>query len=550
MSKPQIEARIINHFSYRELGEDIHIVKEVTVIDGKEHDDIRIIKDFKRPFWVTKPIYQKYTDKKESEDLNKVDMFKATQSLLYREVAKRLGSRYIGVSDPRLIKESPYVYGLDIDSRTFLKHMYDKRLTEPSMGYRVGFFDIEVDTIKNDIIIISLITKDKLTVAILNSFVDGTDRNKERINNLYNKYIPEDNGDIKHKVDVELKFFHSEVEMIRYIFQSANYANIDILAAWNVKYDITEILDKLEEYDVDPADIFHYDKIPEKYKFFNFKEGRAKKITEAGREMSYSPEEIWHNIKCTANYTILDAMASHRYIRVGGATIPGGYSLDNILKAEGITGKLKFNDGEDVKFKGLEWHIHMVKNKPLEYIIYNMWDTMSLMAMEMKTTDLSSSLPLLSGISHFDIFNSGPRRIVDAMFFFYLEHKKVMGVKAYSDTNDKILGLDNWVITLKSHLVTENKNRYITVDGKTVDIVSNIRRNVCDADMSAAYPSSTIAANVSQETTHKEIVKIGEFNKEEFKSQNMDLMYGPTNAVEYCSTMFDMPGVFEILREV
>jgi len=546
----QVEAKIVNYFSFREVGDDIHIVKEVKYKDGVYEDNIRVIKDFKRPFWVTKPIYQKYIDKLEYEDLNRVDMFTSTQSSLYKSVSRRLGSRYIGITDPRRIKESPYVYGLDTDSRTILKHVYNKKLNRDPSPDRIGFFDIEVDTLKNDIILISLITKGKVVTAILKSFVDDTKLNRDRLQELYTRYVPDDGESLKNNVKLELKFFDDEIDMIRFIFQTANYSDIDTLAAWNVKYDITEILDKLQERQVDPASIFHYDEIPEEYKYFEFREGRAKKITEAGREMSLSPEDIWNTIKCTANYTILDAMAAHRFIRVGTATTPGGYSLDNILKKEGISGKLKFDDTVDEKYRGLEWHIMMVKSKPLEYIIYNIWDVMSLFAMEMKTNDLSISLPLLSGISHSDVFNSGPRKIVDAMFIFYLEHKKVLGVKAYSNENDKILGLDGWVITLISHYIEDSKNKYIKVDGELTNINTNIRTLIYDLDITSAYPSATAAANISTATTHREIYKIGDLDKDSFKKFNIDISYGRTNAIEYCTHMFNMPSLYELIENV
>ena len=549
MAYQQVEARYVDFFSKKEVGDDIHIVKEVLVEDGKKvSSNIRVIKDYQRPFWITKPIYQNYKDKKEYEELSRVDMFKSTQSDLFQNVAKRLGGRYIGVKDPRIIRDSPYVYGLDIESRTFLKYKYDSKLQQPMTPYNVGFFDIEVDTITNDIIIISFITHDVLKVAILDSFIKGTDVNKKRLLNMYNTYIPEDNNGLKDHVDLEIKFFPTEVDMIKYIFHEANYANIDVLAAWNIKYDLTEIIERLEKNGIDPADVFHYDAIPRKYKFFKFKEGRAKRVTEAGREITFSPEDIWHNIKCTANYMFLDAMASYNYIRIGSASVPGGYSLDNILKLEGITGKLKFEDNDEPKFKGIEWHINMVKNKPFEYVIYNIWDTMSLMTMEMKTKDLSVSLPLLSGPTHFSNFNSGPRKIVDSMFFFYLKHGKVMGTASPTKENDKILGLDGWVVTLISHLMEDNDTKHVAINGEETGIRHNVRRQIFDLDAVSSYPSNTVAANVSTATTHREIVKIGDMDKKIFKIVNIDLMYGPTNAIEYCQTMFGMPSIFDILK--
>jgi hypothetical protein len=438
------ECKIITYLSERDVGDDIHIVKEVNVDDqGNITDNIKIIKDFKRPFWITKQAHRNYNDKKEVEDMKKLDEFYSTQSRLYKNIAMRLGDRYIGVSDPRMLKGSPYLYGSDVDSRTILKYMYNKKYGEPTTPYRIGVFDIETNILTNEIIIISIMTTTECRLVALKSYADRIPNLEDRMLDGLRKYIP----DVPFK-DTMLNNFHMEVfntqvELIKYIFHHANYMNIDFLTGWNIKYDLTEILERLEDAGIEPAEVFHYDKIPTKYAYFKFKEGRSKKITEAGREIPLPPEEVWNFVTSTTNYYFIDAMNAHRYVRVGGATMPGGYSLDNILKSEGTDGKLKFDSNQG--HKGAEWHIMMVDKKPLEYLIYNIWDCMSILELDNKTKDLAVSVPLLSGISHFDIFNSGPRKLVDAIFFFFLNNNKVLGVKDPTENNDKILGLGEWV---------------------------------------------------------------------------------------------------------
>ena len=57
----------------------------------------------------------------------------------------------------------------------------------------------------------------------------------------------------------------------------------------------------------------------------------------------------------------------------------------------------------------------------------------------------------------------------------------------------------------------------------------------------SGYPQDGIAANVSKETTSKEILEIGSIDKELFKTENMNILYGPVNAVSYCINMFNFP---------
>jgi len=321
----KVECRNITYLSKREVGEDIHIVQELITDEDGTRDDIKIIKNFKRPYWVTKPIYRVHSDKKEEEDISKVDKFYSTQSDLYFNAGKRLGERYAVVKDPRIIKSSPYLYGTDIDSRTILKRYYVKKYGEFTTPYRIGVFDIEVNTITNKIIILSLVTYKKGIIAILESYANRIPNLIPRLREGLEKHIP----DVSFKKDIldnlTIKVFKTEVDIVKYVFKQANYMHIDFLTGWNIKYDINEIIDRLKEKNIEPKDVFHYDKIPSKYAYFSFKEGRSKKITEAGREIPLPPEEQWHTIKSTTNYCFIDAMNSHRYVRTGGATTPGGY---------------------------------------------------------------------------------------------------------------------------------------------------------------------------------------------------------------------------------
>jgi hypothetical protein len=403
--------------------------------------------------------------------------------------------------------------------------------------YRVGTFDIEVNVLTDEIILCTLATRDKVYTYALKSFVKNIPNIEQRVYDGYEKYIPENS----FNPELEFKVFDTEVEMLKAIFHKANYANIDFLAIWNIAYDIPRILERLEHFGVRPEDIFHYDKIPEKYKYFKFIEGKKSKVTESGVYKPINPEEQWHVVRSTTNYYFIDAMSAHRYVRVGGKNVPGGYSLDNILKHEGVAKKLKFD--EDQGIHGIEWHIHMVKNRPVEYIIYNIWDALSMLELDNKTKDLEVSVPLLSGVSHFDIFNSGPKKIVDRMTFFYLERGYILGTKPKKLDDDKLLGLGDWIVMLPTYRIVDNGLRVVE---ENKDLATYVHGYTYDADVSSAYPSATRACNVSKDTTHREIRDIVGIDKSIFKRQNINLMYGPTNAVEYCTTMFNFPDLVKL----
>jgi len=537
-----VEPRFITHLSKKEVGEDVHIVRElITKKDGRKIDNIRIIKNYRRPFWVTKPIYRDHDEKKESEELAKVDMFLSTESDLAKNIAPRLGDRYQGITDLGRLKDSPYLYGIDVDSRTFLKYSYIKKYGGHVTPYRVGTFDIEVNVKTNEIIVATFATPKKVSTYLLKSFIKGIPNPVERIKDTYDKHIPE------HSLgnpELDIRIFDNEVDLLKAIFKTANEADVDFMAIWNLDYDIPTIVERLEHFGVKPEDVFHYEKIPEKYKFFKYKQGKKQKVTESGKVIPINPEEQWHTVKTTSNFYIIDAMSAHRYVRVGGKNVPGGYSLDNILKYEGVAKKLKFDTDEGVK--GIEWHIHMVENKPIEYVVYNIWDAMSMLELDKKTKDLELAVPILCDISHFDVFNSGPKKLVDGLEFFYLTRKRdkrVLGVRPNKVDSDKLLGLGDWIVTMPGYRIRENGLKVLE---EAEHIHTNIRSFVYDSDAVSSYPSATKAANVSKDTTHREIIAIEGIEIPELKKQNINMLYGKTNAVEWCSTMLNFPSLYEL----
>ena len=55
------------------------------------------------------------------------------------------------------------------------------------------------------------------------------------------------------------------------------------------------------------------------------------------------------------------------------------------------------------------------------------------------------------------------------------------------------------------------------------------------------YPSDTLAANVSKDTTMREIVTIEGIDKDDFKLNNINLIFGKVNHVDYVTSMMNFP---------
>ena len=88
-----IEPKVIHHIPAEEnVRDDIHVVKElITYEDGTTKRNLRMITNYKRPFWVTKEHYRNHKQKKESEELKKLNEYYCTQSDLAKETGMRLG---------------------------------------------------------------------------------------------------------------------------------------------------------------------------------------------------------------------------------------------------------------------------------------------------------------------------------------------------------------------------------------------------------------------------------------------------------------------------
>lgn len=428
------------------VRKDTHVVKEIRHhADGSISRGIKIVEDFKRPFWITKPHFQNHKQKKEAEDIDKLNEYSSTQSDLGRNVAVRLGSRYIGRSQLRDVVDNPFIYGIDVDSKVFIKKMYDQKFPGYHTSLKVATLDIEVNTITNETVIVSVSTADNIYTVFLNKIIPNRRNLDEQFDFLFKKYVPK--TALTENVKIEYEGCETEIEMIRKVFAKLHSWQPDLLSVWNLGYDLGYILEICKDNNVDPKDIFSDPSLPENLRFFKLKLGKDAKVTESGKYKPNGPEETWHVVTAPASFYIMDAMAAYNYVRVGGKKVPGGYGLDNVLSKElgEEFKKLKFDVEEANSLHGIDWHKYMLSRYPLMYIIYNQWDTLSMHQLDAKTKDLNTNVSTLSGYSGFDVFNSGPKKIVDSMHFFYVDRGKVLGCRSSRVDDDKLLGLDAWI---------------------------------------------------------------------------------------------------------
>jgi len=527
------------------VRDDTHMLKEVLFYDdGTTKSHIVTLRNFKRPFYVTKPHFQNHKQKKEFELKERVNEFYSTQSDLANNIAVRTGKVGYTRNVMRDVIDNPYVYGVDVKSTSIIKKIYQEKYPECQTESSVCTLDIENDVETGVISLITISMFDKMYTAINKSHVLGIANLDEQLETLYSKWMP-DTEIIRNCKDRKNEVFDNELDLIIGIFKKVHEWTPDFLTIWNINYDLPVMMKVLDKYGVPYENVFCDPSLPKELRYFKYKEGQKQRVTESGRVMAINPQDQWHYAYCTSSFIFMDSMCAYSYVRVGQAAVPGGYGLDNVLRHNKINTKLKFDD--DPKYKGADWHKYMVKHKPLEYIIYNQYDNLSMLELEHKTKDLTTSMPILAGISDFDVFNSGPKKIVDGLHFFYLQNGRVLGTKPSKVKDDKVLGLDMWIITLPAYRLIDNGIKCIAEDG---EIRTNIRCHVYDIDAVSSYPSDGVACNISKQTTKKEIVSIEGKRKNDFMYDNINLFSGAVNSIEYCTSMFNFPTMAELLDDI
>lgn len=477
------ECKFVHYIPYvKDERDDTHLVKEkITYEDNTIENKINVISNFKRPIWITKLNYRNHKQKKESEELSKLVEYQCTQNDIPKEANKRLNmNRY----NPTIrdVSVSPYLYGIDVDSRVFVKKAYLDKYGEEFTPYSVCVLDIEVDIDTNELIIITVATNTNSYTAVLKKFVNRYNNPEKELRYIYKKHIPE--TDITKNINIEFGFFNTEIELISNVFEKVHSWKPDFLAVWNISYDLGVMLRICDKYNVDPKDIFSDPDLPTNLRYFKYIEDKNSKVTASGVNKPPGPHERWHKIVSSASFYWVDAMCAYNYIRVGGKAVVGGYSLDSVLKHElgDKLKKLKFEDENTNNLLGADWHRYMVNEKPLEYIVYNIWDVLSILELDKKTTDLSTSLALLSGLSSFDNFKSGPKKIVDNLHFFYINNGRVLGCRSRIENNEdfnKDIDLSKWIVLLPSHRVKDNGYKCLN-DAKGFN--TNIKTFTFDAD--------------------------------------------------------------------
>jgi hypothetical protein len=433
-------------YSATKSGDILCVKERLHYKDGSTGTRVVNIENYPRSFWVSKPGYRKYTQKKESECLSKLQHFSVPQYKLNGAIAKALGRPGMQGS-LKMLCRSPYVYGADITTPAMLKQEYSEKNNGLFTPNSVAVLDIETDVVKGtgDIISVALTYKDRAIITATEEWL-GTLTDVEA--DFY-RTMEYNLGEICHKRGlggrkVEVYIGKTPGDICKKILDRAHEWMPDFIAIWNIDFDLPRIISALEKEGYDINDVFSDPTVPKQYRKAKYIKGSTQKVTATGAVISKHPAECWHIMESTSSFYFIDAMSVYCLIRAAKGKEPS-YALDAILKKHLGIRKLKFDAVKDLE-NTLQWHVVMQSKYKLEYMVYNLFDCISVEMLDEANGDLARSISGLNGISEYSKFSSQPRRTVDNLHFFYLNNKK----RAFATTADVMdEELDVFVYSMK-----------------------------------------------------------------------------------------------------
>jgi hypothetical protein len=558
------ECRFATYVRPPEYGmPDLHLVKEqVHLEDGTIVPRLKFVENYERPFWVTKKGYRDYKQPKEWIDKEKVNVFYSSEADLIYKASRALGKPHFrgGLRD---LAKDPYLFGVDIKSTALIKKDYFDAFPDLKTEFTVGVFDTEIDVINgsNEIDMATYIFDDICFTAVKSSFLKGIANPEEEIakktKELLRKHADKLSGGSKEEQEIKEYLYNyvdsfkvttvlveQEIDVLIECFKVIHSTMPDVLAIWNIKFDIEKIQEACDRSGYPIENLMSDPSVPQSYKSFKFKVGPNQKRTSSGLITPIRPAAQWHTVKCPASFYVLDAMCVFKHTRIGQPE-KRSYSLDFILNEEIKLGKLGLEATDHLG--GLNWHEVMQSKYPVEYVVYNRFDCIGMILLENKVKDMKVILPQFSGTSDFEDFKSQPRRKMDALHWYVQSHDKVMGCTSESLVDEKLDGLvlsrRNWIITLTPSYVVESG---LNVINENPTQSTSVYGHVGDLDVAASYPNGGATFNISKETTVRELSKIEGIDEDTFRKQNMGISAGHVNAVDYCTTMFGFPSLFEL----
>lgn len=568
--KEDVAKREFKHACYspsvrNESNDDLLIIKElVTLKDGTTRPNLLMLKNFERDFGVTKKSARNHEEKKEFEHMDNLKMYTCTERELTRKVATALG---IGGNTKRLymgeLAESPYLYGSTIDSRTIVKHQYDMRWPDNRTNFSVGALDFETDMInkpKNqefgDPIIGSYFSDGKAFLTIDRDFLKEFKDPEKLIRAYIDEHLSDvlwDHNEDRIKIrqeDLIIQWADHPVKLIKTCTDDLHAMAPDLVSIWNISFDFPMMIDCCQRYNARPEDILSDPRVPREFRKAYYKEGKKFREKANGDKVPVDANDRWDNMFLSASWQPICGLRAYKKLRPTESK-QVSYGLDFLAKKHlKKIGKFKPPGTEHMDSES--FHIHMQTKEKIAYCAYALLDPMLCIWLEQVTNDLGVKLPLQCYYSAFDAFPSGPRKNEDEMYY-ELRLDGYLQASTSSDMTTKwckyIPDSSNWITLLEPHLCHPDIGLKImgesVGEGDTLIAISAF-----DIDVTGAYPTTGVAANISKSTTKFEIVGYEHLDKQRQRMIGFHLSNPRVNCIDLTKIVYQATELVTLRNEI
>lgn len=582
-----IKAEEFIHSTYTKTpdGDAVVVKLHVHHDDGTIKPALKIIRNPKRTYGITKPGSRNHRYKKEFEDVDKLDIFTCYNHDLSFSIAEKLyGYRPKQYMDIRKLAETPYLYGAGVDIQTLIKHEYRARFKRSGCSpsaLTTGVIDIETDVRpggKEDIILITVTHEDTVYTAILRSFFVIRDKqgnaipgNLQDLSNFSKVTIKQYIDDIKtntshknHKTlkkildtkNFKFKYYIGDTpkDLVMWIFERIKENKTDFVGVWNIDFDIPKILSALSETSypkrsnivikdpsTDVISTLYPKELPDDVKYVRY-QFDPKNVDHISKK--------WHWLHLTGHTQFFDSMCLYSLLR----TVQGketDYKLNTILESNGLNGKLNFKkintdiDEEDVsdRLDNLDWHRHMQVHEVYKYIVYNQGDGITVQIMNWLNSDIDQMYSAV-GDSHLSKYARQTVKLSDSMHFFALEYGRMIGTASANMVTEFDAALPRVGGAVLSPSRTDQVGMKIFKNDPSRNTMMHAFVN--DIDFSSMYPSVTDGASISKQTKRSTVVSIDGLDY--YKTQNYFslVISTPENAVKIGHDYYRLPSYEEM----
>lgn len=537
--------------------DDIHFIKlNEHHPDGRVIPTTKIVKNLKIPFHTTKntPSCRNHKQKRQFERIANVDTHWATRSVLHEAAGKALRMKS---KNPLTIEASPYIYGLDTDSTVFVKDGYRNKYPGTFRDNTVAVMDLESDVVNKeelaftgDILIGTLTMRSEQLIVINDAFLDSAytrDHYERELRQEHAAAIArlkdkDGNPIITYTINLRVVFVTTPAEVVTTLYKRVHELQPDFLAFWNMAYDVPKMIETLERAGIRPSDIMCDPSVPLEFRRCDWNPSRRTKTMASGKSRQLADSERWPSLDCPASFYHIDAMCLYRTLRSNKRE--ARYALDYILNKYLGFGKMK-GDLEPDK-EGGPWHSAMQRLHKVAYGVYALFDGIGVELLDDVNNDMKRKISIQAGASNYANFKSQPSRLVDRLYRFCRNAGLVVSVQSkYTDKDmhetfdQHLVSRNEWVVALDTWMNAPKGLRCIK---GIKSIVTKLYIQVADLDATSSYPLGQFIMNIARQTTVREIVAIQGLTEVEKRSIGINMMCGPSNAVQMAELLYQVPG--------